>query len=313
MGFIHFVRAARQRQDHRDSVLLAALVAVLACGTVLAGEPTTRTVLDDEGQRVTVGPPPLRIASFSPAATEMLFDAGAGHQVIATVSYSDEPPAARQVPRIGDASGVDMERLVALRPQVAVVWPGGGNPAQIEKLRQLKIPVYRQQVNRLADMPGALRRLGALAGTQSVADAAARQLDARIAQLRQRYGRTRPVTVLLQLWNRPIYTAGGPQLMSDQLRLCGARNVFADLDQPSAVVSVEAVIARDPAIIIALAPPGQGASWLAAWRRLGGLSAVASGRLIAFEDQRFSRPAPSALDATEELCQRIAAVSRENY
>jgi iron complex transport system substrate-binding protein len=293
----------------RARVLAAALL--LAC--CLARADGQITVADDEGQRVTVHQPPLRIASLAPGATEMLFAAGAGSQVIATVAYSDEPAAARRVPIIGDASGVDMERLVSMRPDVAVVWPGGGNPAQIEKLGRLGIPVYRQQVNRLDAMPASLRRLGALAGTAPAAEAAARQLEGRMEQLRTQHGGGRAPTVLLQLWDHPIYTAGGSQLMSDQLRLCGARNVFSDLGQLSAVVSPEAVIARDPDIILALAPVGDGAAWLAEWKRFGSLTAVRRGRLIAFEDPRFGRLGPSAIEATEILCKRLAALSRENY
>jgi iron complex transport system substrate-binding protein len=293
-------------------LVAVALAMALASGLGSAVEPSV-TVTDDDGQSVAVHRPPLRIASLSPGATEMLFAAGAGDQVIATVEYSDEPPPARQIPRIGDANGVDMERLVGMRPDVAVVWPGGGNPAQIEKLIRLGIPVYRQQVNRLSEMAGSLRRLGALAGTTAVAEAAARELEGRIEHLQQQYGSGRSPTVLLEVWNRPVYTVGGPHLMSDQVRLCGARNVFSDLSQLSAVVTSEAVIARSPDIIIALAPPGQGASWLTEWKVFGSLTAVRRGGLIAFEDQRFSRLAPSAITATEELCRKIAAVSRGSY
>src|SRR5438128_11932688 len=88
-----------------------------------------RVVADDLGREVEVRSPPLRIVSLTPGATEMLFAAGAGGQLIATVEYSDEPPAARRVPRIGDVATVDLERLVALRPAVGLAWPAGGDPA----------------------------------------------------------------------------------------------------------------------------------------------------------------------------------------
>jgi ABC-type Fe3+-hydroxamate transport system substrate-binding protein len=116
--------------------------------------------------------------------------------------------------------------------------------------------------------------------------------------------------VLLEVWNRPIYTVGGRHLMTDALELCGARNVFADLPEAGPVVDIEAVIARDPDIIIAAGPPGESAGWLADWKRFGTLRAVRSGRLIAFEDQALSRLGPSFLDATEALCRAIAQVQR---
>ena len=283
------------------------MLGVLASIPRLSVATTPRVVVDDTGQRVTLSKPPLRIISLAPSATEMLFAAGAGDRVIAAVQFSDEPPAAKRVPRIGDVTAVDMERLVALRPDIVVVWPGGGNLAQIEKIAQLGIPLYRQQVNRLADLPASVRRLGALAADPSVAESAARALEDQLQHLAHEYGGGKHPTVLLEVWNRPVYTVGGTQLMSDALALCGARNVFGDLQGLSAVIDTEAVIARNPDIIVAAAPPSEGASWLAEWRRFGSLNAVRSSRLIAFEDQRLSRLGPSVLAATAGLCKAIAA------
>jgi len=242
----------------------------------------------------------------------MLFAAGAGAQLVATVEYSDEPPAARHVPRIGDVAAVDMERLVALRPDVVVTWPAGGNPAQRARMAGLHIPLYQQQVVRLADIPLSLRRLGALAGTRVTAERAAQDIEARLAALSTTYAAPagqRP-SVLLQVWNRPIYTVGGRHLMSDALELCGARNLFADLPEAGPLVDTEAVIARNPDIILAAAPPGEGAAWLADWQRFPSLAAVRNGRLVAFEDQALSRLGPSVIEATAGLCRAIARVSR---
>jgi iron complex transport system substrate-binding protein len=274
-----------------------------------------RTVTDDSGRRVSVAQPPLRIVSLAPGATELLFAAGAGNQVIATVEYSDEPPAARRIARIGDVAAVDMERLVALHPDVVVVWASGGNPAQRQKIAGLHIPMYEQQVARLADIPAGVRRLGVLAGTEPTAERAAQEMDAHLAQLTRRYSAPggKSPSVLLQVWNRPIYTVGGKQLMSDALSICGARNVFGDLAEPGPVVDTEAIIARDPDIIIVAAPQGEGAVWVSDWKRLGSLSAVRNNRVVVFEDQALSRLGPSVIGATEGLCRLLAGLSRGNY
>jgi iron complex transport system substrate-binding protein len=293
----------------------------LAAGLILllghaGATDSPRAVTDDLGNVVRVAPAPLRIVSLSPGATEMLFSAGAGAEVIATVEYSDEPPAAREVTRIGDAAVVDLERVVALRPDVVVASPALGNPAQRAKISALGIPVYDQQVVRLADLPASLRRLGVLATTQPAADRAASDLESRFEALRRTYAGSasaRQPTVLLQVWNRPIYTIGGRHLMSDALALCGARNVFADLTEPSPLVGVEAVIARNPDIILVASPPGEGASWVADWRRYRGLAAVRAGRVVVFEDQALSRMGPSVVEATENLCRTLAKVSRGSY
>ena len=306
--------------NQRKALLALWVTAIAACSAAPAGsvQPQSRaplrTVRDDLGSAVEVGPAPLRIVSLTPGATEMLFAAGGGGQLIATVQYSNEPAAARAVPRIGDVATIDMERLVALRPEVVIAWPAGGNPAQRAKIAALGIPLYQQQVARLADLPGSLRRLGTLAGTEPVAEQSAAALEARLGAHERTNSAAIPPqqrpTVLLQVWNRPIYTVGGRHLMSDALALCGARNVFADLPEPGPLVDTEAVIARNPDIILAAAPTGEGATWVADWQRFPGLAAVRNHRVVAFENQALSRLGPSVLDATEELCRTIARVSR---
>jgi iron complex transport system substrate-binding protein len=285
---------------------------LIALGALLARAPAFAaiTVADDTGQRVSLPGVPQRIVSLAPGATEMLFAAGAGERVIATVEFADEPEAARRIPRIGDSNAVDMERLLALRPDLVVIWAGGGNAAQIEKLTRLHVPLYRQQADSLAAIAASLRRLGALTGTQASAAHAAADIDARLAGLARRYSMAKPLTALLEVWNRPLYTVGGTHVMSDSLRTCGVRNVFGELRDLGPVIDIEAVIARDPDLIIAVAPRGAAQEWLAEWKRFGSLRAVRGGALIAFEDQRLSRLGPSALAATEALCRAIDTVRR---
>jgi iron complex transport system substrate-binding protein len=280
------------------AVLLLAGLPVVAAGIA---------VVDDTGTHISLPHPVQRIVSLAPGATEMLFAAGAGPKLVATVAYSDAPPAARQVPRIGDSSAIDMERLLALKPDVIVFWPGGNNPAQIAQLQRLGFTLYGQQVNRLAELGASLRRLGSMAGTASAAQQRADRIDEQLAQLRERYAKRPALTVLLETWNQPLYTVGSRQLMSDALSVCGAVNVFGDLAQLSPAVQTEAVITRDPQLIIAAAPPGGGAQWLEAWRRFPSLQAVRTGNLLDFEDQALSRLGPSVLAATANLCAQIDA------
>ena len=267
------------------------------------------TVTDDFGRRVTVRYPPQRIVSLAPGATAMLFAAGAGSRLVATIEYSGQPASERGLPKVGTVGAIDMERLIAARPDVVVVWPDGNDPADIATIERLGIPVYQQEAVTLGGIGQSLRRLGRLTGTRGVADREASRLEAKLASLRQEYGNvSHPLTALLEVWNRPLYTVGGKELMSDALRVCGARNVFADLPQRAPAIGVGAVIARDPDMIIAVAPPGRGPSWLAEWRRFPFLRAVRSGRLLAFEDQRLSELGPGTIDATAALCRKIGAL-----
>ena len=287
--------------------LALALIAVLRAPAACAN--ASATVTDDFGHRVTVRYPPQRIVSLAPAATAMLLAAGASSQLVATIEYSGQPASERRLTKIGSVDAIDMERLIALRPDVVVVWPDGNNPAQIATIERLGLPVYRQEAVTLDGIADSLRRLGMLTGTSGVADREASALQAKLAALRREYANaSHPPTVFLEVWDRPLYTVGGRELMSDALRVCGARNVFADLPQRAAAIGTEAVIARNPDIIIAAAPPGRGASWLAQWRRFPSLRAVRTGKLMTFDDQRLSGLGPGVMDATEGMCRKVAAL-----
>jgi iron complex transport system substrate-binding protein len=276
----------------------------------LAGTSNTRvTVTDDYGNHVTVHYPPQRIVSLAPAASAMLSASGASGQLVGTIQYSGEPASERKLADVGSAYAIDMERLIALQPDVVVVWPDGNNPAQIATIERLGLPVYRQEAVTLAGIGESLRRLGKLTGRIATAERAARALEVKLDGLRRKYANVRnPPTVLLEVWDRPLYTVGGRELMSDALRVCGTRNVFADLPERAPAIGVEAVLARNPDIIIAAAPPGKAGAWLAQWRRFPSLRAVRTGRLLAFEDQRLSGLGPGVIDATEALCREIASL-----
>jgi iron complex transport system substrate-binding protein len=283
---------------------LRLFVAILACAPAWT-QPAGRTVRDDTGATVQVSEPECRIVSLAPGTTAMLYGAGAGHCVIGTIAHSKEPAEAARVPVIGDVETLDFERLLALRPSVVVVAVDVVQRARIDRIRALRIPVYQVHVTRLADMPESLRRLGELTATAAAADATADALDADLAGLRARYARREQVSVLYQIWDRPIYTVGGRHVITDALRLCGARNVFEELATAAPAITRESVMARDPRIILASAPAESARSWLDEWRRYPSMAAVRDGRLIVYSDERIDRMGPSVIAATAHLCEVI--------
>ena len=312
-------------------LLRVALVWLLPAGLAAAPAPAavrphavTRALAlvieDDERHRLELTGPARRIASLSPGATAMLFAAGAGAQVVGTSDYSDEPAAARRVPRIADSHGVNLERLLALHPEVVVVWSGGTAPSEIERLELLGLRVYRHRLARLDDVPASLLRFGRLAGTEAQAQRAADDFTARLAALQARYyraGRTDRAgmagapgagarTILLQLWDQPLYTVGGTELLTDVVATCGYRNLYADLPDPGPAVALESVLARNPDVILSLAgDPQSAASWARRWQAFPVLAAVRAGHVLPWSDPRLSRLGPSMLDATEALCRAL--------
>lgn len=265
-------------------------------------------VTDDDGRTLELPAPAGRIVSLSPGATALLFAAGAGAKIIGTSEYSDEPEAAKKIRRVGDSQGFDAELILSLHPDVVIAWVDGTPEAQIARIERLGIPVYRHHLQRLDELPASIRRLGQLAGTQAVAEPAASALEAQLQQIRWQYHNDHPPSVLIQIWQSPIYTVGSGQMMSDALTTCGYRNLYGDLAAASPAVTVESVLARAPEVILALAADETtGSEWLAQWRRFPAVPAVAHGRLLSFSDQALSRLGPATVSATAALCARLKA------
>ena len=263
--------------------------------------------IDDEGRVLEWAAAPQRIVSLSPGATAMLFAAGGGARVVGTADFSVEPEAARAIAHIGDSHGFDLERILALHPDLIVAWSGGASAAQLLPFERAGLAVYRHHVVRLDDIPRAIERLGALLRTEEIARRSAAALRLRIGSLQRRYHRDHPPSLLLQVWDRPVYTLGGEQLISDAVEICGYRNVYAELHDAAPAVSLESIAARDPDVILALATDRSSAQeWLAHWRALPTLRAVRTGRLLEFIDARLSRLGPEVVDATEALCAQLA-------
>jgi iron complex transport system substrate-binding protein len=280
-------------------------LALFCLAATTSAAPVIREVRDDTGLTVTVSSAPCRIVSLAPGTTAMLYAAGAGGCLIGTIAHSDEPAEAAKVPVVGDAETLDFEQLLALRPTVVVVAVDVVQRVRIDRIRSLGIPVYQVHVTRLAGMPGSLRRLGALAGTAAQADRAAAALDADLGALRAKYHARAPLRVLYQIWDRPIYTIGGKHVINDALQLCGAVNIFADLETAAPAVTREAALARDPELILASAPPASADAWLAEWRRFPSIAAVRNGHLVSYTDERIDRMGPSVIAATANLCEVV--------
>jgi iron complex transport system substrate-binding protein len=262
---------------------------------------------DDVGQLLSLPASPQRIVSLSPGATAMLFAAGGGGRIVGTPEFSVEPEAARTIARIGDSHGFDLERILALHPDLIVAWSGGASEAQLLPFQHAGLPVYHHRVARLDDIPGAIQRLGVLLHTEDQAGRSASALAERIAALRVRYQRASAPRLLLQVWDRPIYTLGGGQIISDAAEACGYTNVYAELRDAAPAVSLESIAARDPDVILALATDAQTAhQWIEHWQSFPALRAVKNKRVISFIDPRLSRMGPEVVSATEALCTTLA-------
>jgi iron complex transport system substrate-binding protein len=267
------------------------------------------SVTDDAGQPVVLEKPAQRIISLAPYITELLFAAGAGEAIVAVTEFSDYPEAARSLAQVGGGGGLDLEAIMALQPDLVVAWQSGNPRGQVEHLQSLGITVFSSEPRRLQDVPATLRRLGRLAGTESVAAAQVDSFNHRYAELQEQYAQRPKVSVFYQIWEQPLMTLNGEHLFSDVLRLCGGENVFNALPTLAPQIDVEAVLLANPDVIV-VAADDEGSPLLAAWQRWPQLSAVKQGHVYAIQRDQLVRHSPRILDGAERLCELLDDVRR---
>lgn len=263
------------------------------------------SAMDDANRTVTLPQPARRIVSLSPHATEILYAAGAGPYLVGVVQFSDYPPEARRITSVGSGIALDLERIVALKPDLIVSWGSGNSAAQIRKLRELGLPVFESEPHDFSTIATAMERLAALAGTEPVGQAAAKAFRAQLKRISATYQQRPAVTVFYQIWRAPLMTLNDEHPVSIALGLCGAKNIFGKLPQLAPTVSTEAVLQANPDVIIASS--GEQDDVLAVWRRFSGLKAVARGNLLLIDGGLMNRSGPRILDATETLCKQLDA------
>ncbi len=278
-------------------VALFSLCLLVAC---FVGRANGSPVTDDAGHRLESVRPVERVISLSPHLTELLYAIGAQDLIAGTVRGSDYPGAAAGLPQIGDAAGLDFERILHSRPDVVLAWSSGNRSADLARLRDLGLPVLELEPRHVEDIPRHLRLLGALLNRQARANDVARAFEKRMEDLRLRHAGGKPVSVLFEIWHQPLFTVNGDHIISRVMQMCGGRNVFATLPRLASEISVEQVLAADPdAIVIGSEAAGAGVE---NWAPFPWLRAVKKGNVFAVSADLITRQTPRMAEAAERMC-----------
>jgi iron complex transport system substrate-binding protein len=288
-------------------VILRGVIALLIGFAVARAHAIT--VTDDSGAPVTLAKPAERVVSLAPHVTELLFAAGGGARIVGAVTYSDYPKEAQAIPRVGDNKALDLERIVALHPDLIVVWRHGNAARQMERLTALGIPIYFSEPKHLDDIAASIDKLGALLGTQAQARASSDAFTRDIAQLRARYAARPPVSVFYQVWDDPLMTLNRDNVFDEVIGLCGGVNVFAAEKPRVPTISTEAVLAANPEAIVTATPgatkPDRRLPALERWKRWTSLTAVARGNLFGIDGDLINRPTPRLAIGAAVLCRDL--------
>ncbi|MGB4072362.1 helical backbone metal receptor [Pseudomonas sp.] len=241
-----------------------------------------------------------RVVSLAPSLSEIVLELGAADLLVGVLDGGERPPALAHLPSVGRYGQLELESLLKLQPDLLLLWPDSISSAQRQQLEKLGIPLLIAEPRKLADLAENFVEIGTRIGRAEQGRQLQRQFNSGLADLRQRFQREQPLPLFYQIWDVPLYTIGGQQIISDALRICGAENIFAELSLPAPQVSVEAVLQRKPAVILAGVQPQ-----LDAWQRWPSVPAVQLQQLWLVPDAGLERPSFQMLGALERLCEQL--------
>ena len=244
-----------------------------------------------------------RVVTLAPNLTELAYSAGAGSALVGVSAYSDYPSPARKLPLVGDAFTVDQERLALLKPDLLLAWDSGTPEHVIDELRSVGYRVEVLRTRSLDDVATALRRIGTLTGHSAAANHAADAYAEKLQSIREAHAGKDEVTVFYQVSARPLYTVNGQHYISELISLCGGKNVFGDLNELAPSIAVEAVVERDPEVMLASTDAGEDA--FAEWSRWPGMAANRYSNHFLMPADEIGRATPRIVNAARALCDAL--------
>jgi ABC-type Fe3+-hydroxamate transport system substrate-binding protein len=244
------------------------------------------------------------VVSLSPSTTELLFAIGAGDRLVGRTRWCTDPPAALDVPSVGDGLNPNIELILSRRPDLVIFYHSPANASAIQQLTALDIPSLSVRLDRLEDLAPAARLLASLT-EQAGVDALLEGFDAELTALPQRESGSTP-RVLILAWDAPPIVIGGGSFLSELVRLAGGENAFADLAQPSAPVSIEAIVVRQPDLVLVVGDTEPVFASRSEWQAV---TAIRDRRFVSVSGTEFSWPSLRSVEAVRRLRAALAEVS----
>ncbi|MSQ19945.1 MAG: cobalamin-binding protein [Betaproteobacteria bacterium] len=263
----------------------------------------TISVIDDDGRTLHLPEPARRVVTLSPSLAEIVFAIGGGERLVGVSSYSDDPPAALQVPVVSSPGRIDAERLRSLRPDLVIGWRSGNPMRDLARLQRERVPVFMTEPKSLADISRIARVIGILLGLEDAAIAVAGKFDQEIASLAVR-GQS-SISVFVEIWHKPLLTINGEHLMSDILGVCGATNVFAHSPTLTARISAEQLLVANPELLIASGTVDSVPAIMARWQAFKTIKAVRADRIVVIDPRILHRQGLRIIEGVRQVCAAV--------
>ena len=261
------------------------------------------SVIDYSGHRVSVEDAPKRIVALSPHIVENLFAIGAGDLIVGALQPSTYPEEAKSIRSIGDYSAINIEEIVQLDPDLVIGWRSGNNEKTLQKIEQLGFQVYRDQPEKLEDIPRSLNDFSRL--IHGYKSPLAGEFERELHALKRTYAQKPEISVFYQIWFEPLQTINVEHYISDIISLCGGRNVFANEPGLAPIVSKESVISSNPNVIIVGSSRKNATREKQLWQRWPLLNAVKNKTIYGINPDWVQKPTMRILQGTNAVCENL--------
>lgn len=251
---------------------------------------------------------PLRVISLSPDTTELAYEAGLGDNLIAVSAHSDYPPQAQQLERVANYRGINIERVITLKPDLVLAWKGGNPDKELAKLARFGINIFYSNPHSLYDTANNIEKLGKWSSDPAQAKARADTLRAELKKREAKHQGKPKIPYFYQLSNTPLITNNGQHWPQPLFALCGGENIFARSPAPYPQVGIEQIIVKKPQAIFYPKDNPFPHQW-EKWSTM--IPAVNLGAIFAISGDWLNRPTPRALLAADQICDALDKVRRD--
>lgn len=246
-----------------------------------------------------------KIIALAPHIVETLYALGAGDQIIGTTDYADYPEQAKDIPRVGNAIKLQLEKIIAMQPDLVIAWKSGNPPEELERLKALGITVEYSQPDTFEQLADEIIRFGNLVKQETKAKQLAQQLLADLAQLKNAHQDKAPITVFYEIWPQPLTTVAKGSWPQQHLDICQAKNPFYQAITGYPQVSIEHAVSQNIEVIIQPSSKHSNEKLGYNWQQWQHLPAVKNQQFISPNADALHRMTPRSLLEVKNLCQQL--------
>ena len=287
-------------KSHIKSKLILASLTLIMTNHLLA-----QAIQDDLNHTIEITQPVNRIIALSPHLVELAYTAGAGDKLVARVDHADYPQQAKDIPSLGAFNNWSIEQVLALKPDLVLVWLTANGDRPVKQLKELGINVYVSEPRQLTDIAKTIRDIGKLAATDETANKNADAFETQINALANEYKHKKTISVFYQVWGQPLMTINDQQLISRIIEICGGQNIYADLAGLAPSVDPESLIIKNPQVMIGGATDEIKDNWLQQWLQWPEIAAVKNQQLYFINPDLLNRQTVRMIQGAKAMCTYI--------